>query len=82
MICKLSGFVIIRFVTCCHKELDQLRQSINSEDVIQYQQITNKLSQLIAQEDSYWKQRAKILWLKVGDTNSKFFHAFTNVRKK
>lgn len=69
-------------IEACRKKLDQLYQFINPEDAIHYQHTNTILKQLIAQEDSYWKQRAKILWLKVGDTNSKFFHAFTNVRKK
>lgn len=43
---------------------------------------SNKLGLLIAQEDSYWRQRAKIFWMKDEDTNSKFFHASANARKK
>jgi len=39
----------------------------------EYKEINDKLSNLIAQEEAYWKQRAKTFWLKERDINSKFF---------
>lgn len=32
----------------------------------------SKFSNLIAQEESYWRQRSKVFWLKEGDLNSSF----------
>ncbi|XP_058762257.1 uncharacterized protein LOC131635640 [Vicia villosa] len=32
-------------------------------------------------EDTYWKQRAKMHWLRDGDRNTKFFHLSATVRK-
>ena len=43
----------------------------------------SKLASLLLQEESYWKQRSKIIfWLADGDTNNKFFHASTSARKR
>ncbi|KAL0293787.1 UNVERIFIED_CONTAM: hypothetical protein Scaly_2575800 [Sesamum calycinum] len=39
-----------------------------------------ELTKLITQEEVFWKQRSKDLWLKAGDRNSSFFHAKANRR--
>lgn len=33
-------------------------------------------------EEIYWKQRAKVNWLKTGDRNTTFFHNHTNKRRR
>jgi hypothetical protein len=40
------------------------------------------MSSLLAQEDAFWRQRAKIHWLQDGDSNTKFFHAMASAKKK
>ena len=37
---------------------------------------------LLAQQEDYWKQRAKQFWPKGGDTNTKFFHNYALSRKR
>lgn len=45
--------------------------------------LESKLNSLLQQEQAFWKQRAKVFWLKDGDLNTKFFHrSATNRRRK
>ncbi|KAK9950555.1 hypothetical protein M0R45_006040 [Rubus argutus] len=41
-----------------------------------------KLEVIIFQEESRWRQRAKLDWAKEGDNNTSFFHIIINGRRK
>lgn len=43
--------------------------------------LTTELDKAYAEEELYWRQRSRILWLQHGDRNSSFFHAVTRGRK-
>lgn len=58
---------------------------MNCEDedsIRKYFEERNKLCDLMVHEEDYLRERAKMFWLEEGDTNSKFFHASTSIRKK
>jgi hypothetical protein len=44
--------------------------------------IRTKLSDLLDQQKTYWRQRGAIKWVKLGDTNTKFFHANASIRHR
>jgi hypothetical protein len=69
------------------KDIDQCRaelEAMRDAEAMQgdYLATRDKMSLLLAQEDAYWRQRAKIHWLQNGDSNTKFFHAMASMRKK
>lgn len=41
-----------------------------------------KLGRLEEQKNIYWRQRAKVHWLRDGDRNTRFFHHFASERRK
>lgn len=44
--------------------------------------VKEELGDLLAQEETKWKQRAKENWLKEGDRNAKFFHMCANQKNR
>ena len=43
--------------------------------------LEEKLNMALSTEEKYWKQRARVDWLKYGDRNSRFFHAKATTRR-
>ncbi|XP_019170561.1 PREDICTED: uncharacterized protein LOC109166130 [Ipomoea nil] len=68
------------------KELQQRQDAIrNRRDLValtEYQQIENSLKRIEAQEDVFWRQRAKQHWLRGADANTKFYHRYASARRK
>jgi hypothetical protein len=65
------------------KALEQCRRAPISQDGVSKQHFLRyKLSRLEDQHSLYWQQRAHANWLKYGDHNTKYFHAFASERKK
>jgi hypothetical protein len=44
--------------------------------------IKQEINQLLLSEELHWRQRSRMVWLEVGDRNTKYFHQYANQRKK
>ncbi|XP_061993303.1 uncharacterized protein LOC133711154 [Rosa rugosa] len=50
--------------------------------VIKKKTLMDKLHVLLSEEEAFWRQRAKVQWLKEGDSNTCFFHLKAANRKR
>lgn len=62
-------------------ELEEaLTSPVNNTSLIQ--EMNTKLEEAYSAEEAYWRQRSRLLWLRLGDRNTGFFHATTKGRKR
>lgn len=63
------------------KRIRFLRGKYDRDSIIELESVEEEYYRLIKSEEDFWKQRAKVFWLKIRDINSKPFHIVANDRK-
>ncbi|GAU35453.1 hypothetical protein TSUD_364090 [Trifolium subterraneum] len=66
----------------CVREMEVLSGNNGEVGGRRYQEIHDRHVVLMVQEEDYWKQWAKMHWLKEGDMNTSFFHKSATARSK
>ncbi|XP_039144849.1 uncharacterized protein LOC120282161 [Dioscorea cayenensis subsp. rotundata] len=63
--------------------LDRIREtrSLTPVEINAEVHLRTELGAILKQEETYWKQRARMTWFKEGDENTKFFHLVANGRR-
>ncbi|CAA0828650.1 Unknown protein, partial [Striga hermonthica] len=64
------------------KKLEVLREDKAEDYGEQWNATRTELNAAHKQEELHWQQRSKVKWLKEGDSNTKFFHAYTLQKRK
>lgn len=64
------------------KRMAQYRGRSDAFSVQCYNDSLKEYSKLLAQQEDFWRQRAKQHWLKNADCNSKYYHVYASARKK
>ena len=71
-----------RDITHCSREMEVYRGSRDPVGIERFQKAQEQHAKLLVQEEDFWRQRAKMHWLKDGDLNTKFFHLSASSRHK
>jgi hypothetical protein len=69
--------LVISFLDLIEECRDLSLEEWNFRDLL-----NRKLSDLLHQQNIYWRQRGTIKWVKLGDENTSFFHAVATIRNR
>ncbi|GER39993.1 RNA-directed DNA polymerase [Striga asiatica] len=68
-------------IQACNKKLEQMGLKGGSRNWSEWVKCKNILHKAYTEEESYWKQKSRLRWLKEGDSNTKFFQACVRQRR-
>jgi hypothetical protein len=70
-------------LTVLRKDLERLRhRSVHTGPSHEEKKLTEKIKEVLYQEEVWIRQRSRVMWLKAGDRNSAYFHAQVAQRKR
>ena len=62
--------------------LVQLTAMNDADNLEQIQLVKGKINAILYQEELFWRQRSRAIWLPVGDKNMKYFHQRASQRRR
>ncbi|MCI54315.1 hypothetical protein A2U01_0075564, partial [Trifolium medium] len=62
--------------------MERTKDKGDASNMSRFQEAQQQHAKVLIQEEAFWRQRAKMHWLKDGDLNTKFFHMSATARAK
>lgn len=66
----------------CRNRMEKLRNMVDHNGTHEFIEAQKMYLNLRHKQNTYWKQRAKVFWLKEGGINSNFFHRSVKKRRR
>ncbi|XP_058758128.1 uncharacterized protein LOC131631355 [Vicia villosa] len=66
----------------CQAKMEYYRMQNDQTSAMRYFEAEAEYNKALVKEHAYWRQRAKMHWLREGDLNTKFFHLSATARRK
>ncbi|XP_071933514.1 uncharacterized protein [Coffea arabica] len=64
-----------------HQKEQRMEQENTEASHLEWSQAQANFLQALANEEFFWKQKARIKWLQEGDSNTKFFHSYVQDKR-
>ncbi|KAK6147269.1 hypothetical protein DH2020_018181 [Rehmannia glutinosa] len=64
------------------RRMNLFRSGRDEYSIGEFKKAQREYNLLLAQREDFWKQRAKLFWLKGGDANTRYFHTVASTRKR
>ena len=65
-----------------YMELEALTEMNNAENIGQINRVRDENNALLLQDEFFWRQRSRAIWLPASDKNTKYFHQRANQRRR
>ena len=69
-------------IASCKQKMAQLKGKRDVKSLEEFEITKHRYVDLLIQNETFWKQRAKQFWLTTGDANTRYFHSMASFRRR
>ncbi|CAA0815770.1 Unknown protein, partial [Striga hermonthica] len=69
-------------IAALSNKLEEIREAGRADNWEEWNSVSKELKDAYTYEEKFWAQKARVQWLKEGDSNTKFFHAYSMSRRR